>query len=304
MFHCTIHSRRLTFALTLIVCLAARSVAQETADRKTSSLISVTTTPAHLVNGGPVFFRVTTSQPLQALKGTWLGHEVIFDRGKGNAWFLLAAVSLETKPGPVPLELEGTTEAGTTITYRYDILIGRAKYPIVKLTVSKQFTEPNPQQQATIKQDQEIKHKTFSETSPEREWSGRFVAPVDAPVSDVFGTRRIFNGATKSVHQGLDYRVPSATPVNAINGGTVILAQPLYFEGNCVTIDHGQGLLSLYLHLSELKVKAGDKVERNQEIGLSGATGRATGPHLHIAVRWQGVYLDPAALLTLNLPGD
>jgi murein DD-endopeptidase MepM/ murein hydrolase activator NlpD len=92
--------------------------------------------------------------------------------------------------------------------------------------------------------------------------------------------------------------------VNAINSGTVILAQPLYFEGNCVTIDHGQGLLSLYLHLSELKVKAGDKVERNQEIGLSGATGRATGPHLHIAVRWQGIYLDPAALLTLNLPGD
>ena len=158
-------------------------------------------------------------------------------------------------------------------------------------------------QQATIKQDQEIKHKTFSQTSPEREWSGRFTAPVDAPVSDVFGTRRVFNGATKSVHQGLDYRVPSATPVNAINSGTVILAQPLYFEGNCVTIDHGQGLLSLYLHLSALKVKEGDKVERNQEIGLSGATGRATGPHLHIAVRWQGVYLDPAALLTLNLPG-
>jgi murein DD-endopeptidase MepM/ murein hydrolase activator NlpD len=204
----------------------------------------------------------------------------------------------------VPLTLEGITEAGSTVEYHRNILVARAKYPVVQLTVSKQFTEPNSQQQATIKQDQEIKHKTFSETSPEREWSGRFLPPVDAPVSDVFGTRRVFNGATKSVHQGLDYRVPSATPVNAINSGTVILAQPLYFEGNCVTIDHGQGLLSLYLHLSELKVKVGDKVERNQEIGLSGATGRATGPHLHIAVRWQGVYLDPAALLALPLPGD
>ena len=251
-----------------------------------------------------MFFRATTSQPLQSLKGTWLGHDIVFDQGKGKTWFLLAAVSLETKPGPVPLVLEGTTESGATVEYRRNVIIGRAKYPVVQLTVSKQFTEPNPQQQATIKQDQETKHKTFSETSPEREWSGRFLPPVDAPVSDVFGTRRVFNGATKSVHQGLDYRVPSATPVNAINSGTVILAQPLYFEGNCVTIDHGQGLLSLYLHLSELKVKAGDKVERNQEIGLSGATGRATGPHLHIAVRWQGVYLDPAALLTLNLPGD
>ena len=294
------------FTLVLGAATLTGSAAQEKAPSNTrpASSMSVITSPAHLVNGGPVFFRVTTSQPLQSLKGTWLGHDVVFDHGKGETWFLLAAVSLETKPGAVTLTLEGTTESGTTVSYQHNVVVGRAKYPVVKLTVSKQFTEPNPQQQATIKQDQEIKHKTFSQTSPEREWSGRFLAPVDAPISDVFGTRRVFNGVTKSVHQGLDYRVPPATPVNAINSGTVILAQSLYFEGNCVTIDHGQGLLSLYLHLSELKVKEGDKVERNQEIGLSGATGRATGPHLHIAVRWQGIYLDPAALLTLNLPGD
>jgi murein DD-endopeptidase MepM/ murein hydrolase activator NlpD len=80
------------------------------------------------------------------------------------------------------------------------------------------------------------------------------------------------------------------------------LARPLYFEGNCVVLDHGQGLLSLYLHLSEIKVKEGERVERGQVLGLSGATGRATGPHLHIAVRWQGVYLNPAALLALRVP--
>jgi murein DD-endopeptidase MepM/ murein hydrolase activator NlpD len=78
--------------------------------------------------------------------------------------------------------------------------------------------------------------------------------------------------------------------------------RPLYFEGNCVVLDHGQGLLTLYLHLSEFKVKEGDVVERGQVIGLSGGTGRATGPHLHIAVRWEGVYLDPATLLKLDLP--
>ena len=87
-----------------------------------------------------------------------------------------------------------------------------------------------------------------------------------------------------------------------MNHGTVILARPLYFEGNCVVIDHGRGLLSLYLHLSELKVKEGEQVERGTLVGLSGATGRATGPHLHLAVRWQGVYLNPAALLKLQLP--
>jgi murein DD-endopeptidase MepM/ murein hydrolase activator NlpD len=148
----------------------------------------------------------------------------------------------------------------------------------------------------------DIKHEAFNKITPEREWSGMFAAPVNAPSSDIFGTRRVFNGVTKSVHQGLDYRVASGTPVMAINSGTVLLARFLYFEGNCVVIDHGQGLLSLYLHLSELKVKEGEHVDRGEEVGLSGATGRATGPHLHLAVRWQGVYVNPAVLLRLPLP--
>ena len=104
------------------------------------------------------------------------------------------------------------------------------------------------------------------------------------------------------MHQGLDYAVPSGTPVAAVNNGTVLLARPLYFEGNCVVLDHGQGLLTLYMHLSEIKVTEGEKIERGEEIGLSGGSGRATGPHLHLAVRWQGIYLNPATLLGLNLP--
>jgi murein DD-endopeptidase MepM/ murein hydrolase activator NlpD len=153
-----------------------------------------------------------------------------------------------------------------------------------------------------ITQEKALKQELFSRVEPEREWAGKFLAPVEAQTSDVFGTRRTFNGKVRSVHQGLDYAVPQGTPVSALNRGTVLLARPLFFEGNCVVLDHGQGLLTLYLHLSELKVKEGDQVERRQEIGLSGGTGRATGPHLHVAVRWQGVYLNPAALLNLKLP--
>ena len=90
--------------------------------------------------------------------------------------------------------------------------------------------------------------------------------------------------------------------MSAVNSGTVLLARSLYFEGNCVVLDHGQGLLTIYMHLSEIKVKESDHVVRGQPIGLVGGTGRATGPHLHLAVRWQGVYLDPAVLLRLKLP--
>ena len=106
----------------------------------------------------------------------------------------------------------------------------------------------------------------------------------------------------QSTHQGLDFRVGTGTQVAAVNRGKIILARPLFFEGNCVVIDHGQGLLTLYLHLSKFLVKEGDTVEKGQPIALSGGTGRATGPHLHLAVRWQGVYLNPQTLLSLRLP--
>jgi murein DD-endopeptidase MepM/ murein hydrolase activator NlpD len=257
--------------------------------------------PSRLVNGAPIYLQVTPPSRLTSLTGTWLGHQVVFDNSGGRAWTALAGVSLETKAGTYPFMLEGRTAGGTQVTSRRNFTIGHAKYPVIQLQVSKQFTEPNPEQVQVIKEDQELKHRTFSQVTPEREWSGRFSAPVDAPTSDVFGTRRVFNGATKSVHQGLDYRVGSGTPVSALNAGTVLLARSLYFEGNCIVLDHGQGLLSLYLHLSETKVKEGERVQRGQLLGLSGATGRATGPHLHIAVRWQGVYLNPAALLELRV---
>ncbi len=272
------------------------------APSKPTATWTVRATPQKLVNGAPVLLSVTAPATLKSLSGTWLGHELIFDRTSGNSWFALAGVSLETKPGKYPLKLEGITASGESIRFERAFPVTTAKYPIVKLTVSKKFTEPSPEQQQTIKADQDVKHEAFSRVSPEREWSGDFAPPVNAEVSDLFGTRRVFNGVTKSVHQGLDFRVGPSTPISAVNRGTIILARPLYFEGNCVVIDHGRGLLSLYLHLSDLKVKEGDRVERGTLIGLSGATGRATGPHLHLAVRWQGVYLNPAALLKLPLP--
>ena len=134
------------------------------------------------------------------------------------------------------------------------------------------------------------------------------VGEVSGPPVEARGLRCFRNPAGlltaryKACIRGWTYAVPTGTPVSAANAGTVLLAGPLYFEGNCVVLDHGQGLLTLYLHLSEVKVNKASGLTRGQEIGLSGGTGRATGPHLHLAVRWQGVYLNPATLLTLKLP--
>jgi murein DD-endopeptidase MepM/ murein hydrolase activator NlpD len=244
---------------------------------------------------------------LDSLAGSWLGHQIVFSfDASSKTWFALAGVSLETTPGSYALELTGqrtgTKAVREKLSFTRKISVMRAKYPKVELTVSKQFTEPDPNQVKQIEADQKTKKDYLNRVTPEREWSGNFTAPADAAISDAFGTQRVFNGKTQSSHQGLDFRVPSGTPVAAMNQGIVLLARPLYFEGNCVVIDHGQGLLTIYMHLSQFAVKEGDHVKRGQQVGLSGGTGRATGPHLHVAVRWQGTYLDPASLLRLRLP--
>jgi murein DD-endopeptidase MepM/ murein hydrolase activator NlpD len=265
--------------------------------------------PVRLVNGGPVLFQVKAPTALASLSGTWLGHQVPFSFNKATkTWFALAGVSLETGPGSYSLDLNGERSASDgdvpKITFSRKFTVYRAKYPKteVKLTVEGKFTEPSPEQQKQIAEGVKIKEDYLNRVTPIREWDGKFTAPADAAISDVFGSQRIFNGKAQRPHLGLDFRVPSGTPVAAMNSGTVLLARFLYFEGNCVVIDHGQGLLTLYFHLSEFKVKEGDIVKRGQEIGLSGGTGRATGPHLHVTVRWQGVSLDPARLMQLALP--
>jgi len=263
----------------------------------------VSSSPNPIVDGAPILFRVKTPSHTNSLSGKWLEHELYFsyDR-KTKSWYGLAGASLETKPGSYPLLLQSKTSSGALVSFRKLLRVRATRYPSIAVTVSKKFTEPDPQQLHEIAQDKTVKQDTFRTVSAEREWSGRFEPPVDARISDVFGTQRTFNGKVQSSHQGLDYAVPQGTPVAALNSGTVLLARPLYFEGNCVVLDHGQGLLSLYLHLSEFKVREGDHVDRGQQLGLSGSSGRATGPHLHIAVRWQGVYLNPETLLKLDLP--
>ena len=319
-------SRFLSFAFiafALLVLAAHLSAA-------TSPHWTVVNQPGRLVNGTPVLFRVTTSKSVRALSGTWLAHEIVFSfdasgepakhesatqkSSMHKSWFALAGVSLETKPGTYPLELRAETSSDQsagesagqstvqTISFEKKIRVQRQRYPRVSLTVPPRFTAPSPEDQRQIEQDKEIKAEAFKTLSTVREWEGSFSAPVNAEISDVFGVERVFNGTVESTHQGLDFRVPTGTQVEAVNDGRVILAQPLFFEGNFVVIDHGQGLLTLYLHLSKFLVKAGDDVKKGQQIALSGGTGRATGPHLHLAVRWQGVYLNPQVLLQLQLP--
>ncbi len=282
--------------------LAASPAASKAGNSKAASHWSMHWQPARLVNGSPIVFQVASPQ-LKSLSAKWLDHEVFFAFDpQSKSWYGLGGVSLETKPGKYVLALIGTDTSGKPISFERKIGVGKAKYPSIKATVPQEYTAPNAEQLKRIAEEKTLKEQVFARVNSEREWAGKFLPPVQARISDGFGTARIFNGQVESVHQGVDYAVREGTPVAALNRGTVLLARPLFFEGGFVVVDHGQGLLTLYMHLSKIEVKENDQVTRGQEIGLSGDTGRATGPHLHLAVRWQGIYVNPATLLSLQLP--
>jgi murein DD-endopeptidase MepM/ murein hydrolase activator NlpD len=259
--------------------------------------------PAVLVNGAPVLFRVGPPERLAELRGNWLGHQISFRRSQScKCWYALAGVPLDTKPAEYALELEGETTGGGKIQFSQTQRVMEASYPSTTITVAPKYVQPPKETLARVEEEQNLKKKVFSESAPESLWMGGFEAPANAGVTAVFGSARVYNGIKRSQHEGLDFRVHTGTPVHAANAGRVILARNLYFEGNCVVVDHGQGLMTVYMHLSKFKVKEGEKVREGQLLGLSGGTGRVTGPHLHFAVRWQGEYLNPATLLKLTPP--
>jgi len=260
--------------------------------------------PVKLVNGSPVLFRVTAPLQFTELKGSFLGQEFSFRSSKAcHCWYGFAGVSLTTKPGTYTLQVEGKDAGGKEAAMSYLVRVSAAHYPTSTIKVAPAFVEPPKELDPVIAAADAAKKQAFAATDPSPLWSGAFERPTDTETSGVFGSARVYNGKKKSQHLGLDFRASPGTPVHATNAGTVILARPLYFEGNCVMLDHGQGLLTVYMHLSEFKVKEGDRVAAGQLIALSGGTGRSTGPHLHFALRWRGEYLDPRTLLDLHPPG-
>ena len=262
--------------------------------------------PQQLVNGSAVLFRVTAPSGLKELAATWFDRKLTFRFAAGcNCWYGVGGVSLNAKPGKYALHLEGKDQNGAAATASYDVNVTEKSYPHTEVTgIPGEYVQPPPEVEARIAEESALKKQAFSRFELESLWTGPFAAPVASSVTAVFGAARVVNGTKKTVHEGLDFRAAVGTPVHATNAGTVALARNLYFEGNCVVLDHGDGLLTLYMHLSEFKVKEGEAVESGQLLGLSGNTGRVNGPHLHFAARWQGLYLDPETLLALRPPSQ
>ena len=177
--------------------------------------------------------------------------------------------------------------------------VARTKYKIQRINgLPEKMVSPNPEQLARIKREngQIIKAR---EADIDGSWfAEHFIWPAKGPISGIFGSQRILNGKPRAPHTGLDIAVPVGTELRAPAGGVVSLAQPdFYLTGGTLMIDHGHGVSSVFIHLSEIDVKVGDVVKQGQKVALTGATGRVTGPHVHWGLYWFDNRLDPRRLL-------
>lgn len=219
----------------------------------------------------------------------WLGEQQIFVTANHSNWYAVVGLALDSVLGKHELRVKTAEE---TKTFSFDVLAKNYPKQHVKLKDKSKVELSATDQARAIREIaviQELKHHWRD--SPNTDAS--LMLPAKGKLGGSFGMRRYFNGELRAPHVGLDVVVPRDTPIMASGQGKVLAIDNYFFNGKTVFIDHGNGLITMYCHLNRIEVQAGNTVKKGQLLGLSGATGRATGPHLHWSVILNGVMVDP-----------
>ncbi len=207
----------------------------------------------------------------------------------------LLPVGLDVPAGDYPLFASLADLQGQTTVVDLMLRVDHKNRPLEHLTLPDRMVNPVKTDVARIEREAALINRTVGLSSP-RLWT-TFERPVADPVSSVFGKRRLMNGEAKSPHSGTDFRSPAGALVSSVSKGRVVLVADLFYTGRTVVVDHGEGLFSIYAHLSEVLVEEGHDLELGDKLGKVGSTGRSTGAHLHLSVRLLGERVDPLALL-------
>jgi murein DD-endopeptidase MepM/ murein hydrolase activator NlpD len=260
--------------------------------------------PNQLQQGSPAFFTVELNRVPVRVSGTWIGRTLTFFKSENDpkVWYALAGADFATPSGSYPVKVIAVLANGKRLTMEKQLDLAAKDFKAGAIEVPEKYVEPNAVEQKEIARDEALKRQAYTHLIQKPLWSGDFVKPVNGASTENFGETRVLNQETQSTHRGTDFEAKEGTPVLASNSGIVVLAKKMFYEGNCVILDHGERFYTTYMHLSKIDVKRGQKVKKGTQIGLSGATGRVTGPHLHMGVRWNGAYLDPVQVLALTLP--
>lgn len=200
----------------------------------------------------------------------------------------------------LPLDARGRQTLKTVLNGEertFSITAKKVAWPQSVLSVPPRYVEPPASVREQIARDRQHSREALA-TRSERLWELPLARPVPGGITSPFGGRRVFNGTPRAPHMGTDLRSPEGSPVRAAADGIVLLAEPQYYGGSIVYLDHGQGVVSVYGHLSAFDVTPGERVQRGEVLGRSGSTGRVTGPHLHFGLMVQGVAVDAMPLLS------
>ncbi|WP_323899335.1 M23 family metallopeptidase [Aeromonas hydrophila] len=242
----------------------------------------------HPVPGGVAV--VALGSEAQAPTARYQGKPVLVVREEDKRWIAIVGIPLKSQPGPHQLQVSDGRTLGFTVGSKH------YREQHIKLKNSRQV---NPLAEDMTRINRELAeqtraYQTFSPTQPS---NLLFDKPVDGPLSSPFGLRRFFNGEERNPHSGLDFAVGAGTPIKSPAAGKVILIGNYFFNGNTVFVDHGQGLISMFCHMSKVDVTLGQSLPRGGIVGRVGATGRATGPHMHWNVSLNDARVDPAIFI-------
>jgi murein DD-endopeptidase MepM/ murein hydrolase activator NlpD len=188
-------------------------------------------------------------------------------------------------------------KVGDEVTHKWNLVVKPKEFPSEKLKVNPKTIKLSQVDQARVEKEQVILDAIYASSSNELYFQKSFIQPLNSRITSYYGIRRIYNNQKKGQHLGVDFRAPIGMKVPSTNRGRVVFAGDLFYTGGTVIIDHGLDIFSVYGHLSEVLAKSGDIVERGDVIGLSGNTGRSSGPHLHWGIKIQGQYVDGISLI-------
>jgi len=223
-----------------------------------------------------------------APKATYQGKPVLVVKEQAN-WLAIVGIALTVKPGN-----ERISSGGRNLPF----IVGYKQYPEQRITLkNKSQVNPAPAQLKRIEAELAVQIKAYRSFSPNQPSNLVLDKPVNGPLSSKFGVRRFFNGEERNPHSGLDFAVPAGTPIKTPAAGKVILVGNYFFNGNTVFVDHGQGFISMFCHMSKIDVSVGQPLARGAVVGKVGATGRATGPHMHWNVSLNDARVDPAIFI-------
>lgn len=257
--------------------------------------------------GQIIVIKVPTDDTQAQVQGIFLGRTVTFfpepRAGEPRGFIGLLGVDMQDDPGTHELAIE-IKNGELARTLSYSILVVKEKFRVEHLKLPKDKVDLDEKSLARWKAEQEQVKEALATDSRMKLWQAGFLEPVNGRRTGIFGSVRIMNGQARNPHNGEDIGAPLGADVAATNDGVVRLTVDHVFSGKGVYLDHGLGFYSMYFHLSDVLVKEGDLVKAGQIVGKVGATGRATGPHLHWGVKLNGARVNPYALLDLPFPGN